>query len=93
MYKCLKITFSGFIPEGFLHNFVQKEAKKLNLEGVVQTLSGENRIKIIVCGGKDAVDDFVDVLHQGTARISPESIQIEPFLKDRDYRGVFRVIE
>lgn len=93
MYKCLKITFGGSIPEGFLHNFIQREAKKLNLEGMVQFLSNENRIKIVVCGGKDSVDNFVDALHKGTAKLMPEDIQIEPFLKDRDYRGVFRVIE
>lgn len=93
MHKCLKITFSGAIPEGFLHNFIQKEAKKLNLEGMVQVIATENRIKIIVCGHKDAVDDFVDVLHKGSEKTILEGIQIEPFLKDRDYRGVFRVIE
>jgi acylphosphatase len=93
MHKCLKITFSGSIPEGFLYDFVQKEAKKFKLEGMVQVLASENRIKIIVCGDKDSVDDFVDLLHHGTGKIVPEDIQIEPFLKDRDYRGVFRVIE
>lgn len=93
MYKCLKITFSGSIPEGFLHNFIQQEAKKLNLEGMVQFFPSENRIKIIVCGGKDSVDDFVDALHRGTVKLATQNIQIEPFLKDRDYRGVFRVIE
>ena len=93
MHKCLKITFHGTIPEGFLHDFIQKEAKKFNLEGTVQVLASENRIKIIVCGVKDAVDDFVDSLHAGSGRAMPEDIQIEPFLKDRDYRGVFRVIE
>lgn len=93
MHKCLKITFSSSIPEGFLHDFVQKNAKKLNLEGVVQIVPSENRIKLIVCGGKDAVDQFVDLLHKGSSKAIPDDIQIEPFLKDKDYRGVFRVIE
>lgn len=93
MHKCLKITFGTAIPEGFLHDFVQKNAKKLNLEGVVQIVPAENRIKVIVCGGKDAVDQFVDLLHKGSGKTLLDDIQIEPYLKDKDYRGVFRVIE
>lgn len=93
MNKCLKITFSSSIPEGFLQDFVQTNAKKLNLEGMVQIVSTENKIKLIVCGDKDAVDQFVDLLHKGSGKTIPDDIQIEPFLKDKDYRGVFRVIE
>ncbi len=92
-HKCLKITFGAGIPEGFLQGFVQENAKKLSLEGVVQHITTEDRIRVIVCGGKDAVDQFVDILHNGSDKVVLEDIQIEPFLKDKDYRGVFRVIE
>lgn len=92
-HKCLKITFDSGIPEGFLHDFVQKNAKKLSLEGVVQHITAEERIRVIVCGSKDAVDTFVDLLQNGSDKVILSDIQIEPHLKDKDYRGVFRVIE
>ncbi len=93
MNKCLKISFGADIPDGFLRTFVQKHARKFELEGTARVFSVEEKIIIVVCGHKDAVDDFLDVLHKGSKEVYLEDIEIEPFLKDRDYRGVFRVIE
>jgi len=93
MNKCLKITFRADFPENFLQTFVQKHAKKLNIEGMVQVISPEKRVRIIACGLKDDVDTFLDVLHKGSSACELEEIEVEPFLKDKDYRGVFRVIE
>ena len=93
MNKCLRITLTANFPEGFLHNFVQKNARKLNLEGVAQFLDSDRCARIIVCGLKDNVDLFVDILHKGSPKWAPKDIEIEPFLKDKDYRGIFRVIE
>jgi acylphosphatase len=93
MHKCLKITFTANFPEGFLHEFVQKHAKDLGLEGTVQVVSVNQRVRIVVCGDKDKVDAFVDVLHKGTAKYIPVDIEVEGFAKDKNYRGVFRVIE
>jgi acylphosphatase len=93
MYKCVKITFTASFPEGFLHNFVQKQAKNLELEGTVQVINVNNQVRIVVCGDKDKVDAFIDLLHKGTTRYIPENIEFEAFVKDKDYRGVFRVIE
>jgi acylphosphatase len=92
MNKCLKITFSGKFPEDFFHTFIQKHAKKLNIEGTVQLLQ-DATVKIMVCGKKEAVDSFLEVLHKGAAGVLLDNIEIEPFLKEKDYRGVFRVIE
>ncbi len=92
MNKCLRIVFTADFPEGFLRSFIQKEAQKFNIEGIVQVAS-EKEIRIVACGTKDEVDEFLDSLHKGSSKCIPEDIQIEPFLKDKDYRGVFRVIE
>lgn len=93
MNKCLRITFNASFPEGFLQDVVQVHAKKCNLEGTVQLIPTDNKVRVIVCGDKDNVDKFIDLLHKGSGKIYLEDLQIEPFLKDRDYRGVFRVIE
>ena len=93
MNKCLKITFNADFSEGFLQSFVQKQAKKCEVEGTAQVVELGAKVRIIACGLKEQVDAFLDALHKGTAAWTPEDIEIEPFLKDKDYRGVFRVIE
>jgi len=92
MKKCVKISFSGEFSADFLYTFIQKNAKNLSLEGTAQVVEPA-QCKIIVCGDKEAIDLFVDLLHKGSATASLEDIEIEPFLTDKDYRNVFRVIE
>jgi acylphosphatase len=92
MNKCLKITFHGDLPKSFLKSVVQKYAQKLSLEGTVQKVHTDGIItRVIACGTKDAIDDFLDLIYERA--VDFEGIEVEPFLKDRDYRGVFRVIE
>lgn len=92
MNKCLKITLTLDPKEGFLQNVIQQNARKFELEGIVQALSSD-KIKIIVCGEKEQVDFFVDSIHKESIEAVIKDIEIEPYIKDRDYRGVFRVIE
>ncbi len=75
-----------------LRPLVQKLADKLSLEGVVQPVT-DTKLRIVACGSKNGMDDFLDALHDKLADGAIDTIEIEPFLKDRDYRGVFRVIE
>lgn len=92
MIKCLKITISGNFSDDFLRDFILTHARKLTLEGTAQTMP-EGTIRILVCGGKDDVDNFLDAIHKGTHKHGVEHVEMEPFMKDRDFRGVFRVIE
>ena len=92
MKKCLKITFISSKTEGFLHDFIQKNARMLNVEGTVQFVE-PNEITIIACGSKENIDIFLDILHQGFGSHIPENISVEPFLKEKDYRGIFRILE
>jgi len=92
MYKCLKITFNAQMPQGYLQKALQKKVKKLSIEGVAQQLM-DDFIKIIVCGAMEDVDTFLDILYKELNDIELDELQIEPFLKDRDYRGVFRILE
>jgi acylphosphatase len=92
MNKCLKITLQMDFKENFLKDVIQKNARQYNLEGFCQVMEKKS-LKIIVCGEKDNIDGFIDILHKETAKANVEDIEIEPFIKDKDYRGVFRVIE
>ena len=75
-----------------MQNVIQQNARKFELEGIVQALSSD-KVKIIVCGEKEQVDFFVDSIHKESVQTTIKDIEIEPYIKDRDYRGVFRVIE
>lgn len=92
MNQCLRITFISKNKTDILCDFVQKHAKKYDLEGMVQSLE-DVHVKIIACGSRDNVEMFLDTLHKSAAEKNFEEIEVEPFLKDRDYRGVFRCIE
>ncbi|RTL07240.1 hypothetical protein EKK58_03630 [Candidatus Dependentiae bacterium] len=91
MKKCVKIILQGNFPEGYLFNVIKKQAQALNVEGTGQAIE-EGSIRIIICGNPTIIDQFMDFLH----KIDPavvQSIELEPFLKEKDYRGVFRIIE
>lgn len=92
MRQCVCVTFSGSYPENFFRDFIQKNARKFNLEGTAQHVP-DGLAKIMICGEKDAIDGFLDLLHKGTKETELESISVEPFVKEKDYRGIFRVIE
>jgi len=92
MNKCLRITISGNFDQKLLRSFIQKHARDLKIEGTAHFMP-DSRVRIIACGTKDAIDDFIDLLHKDSTAAPLEGIEIEPFLRDKDYRGVFRVIE
>ena len=92
MRLCLRISFSIGLRDGFLRNFVQKEAKKCGLEGTAQFLEGE-KVLVVVCGERASVHSFVDAIHEKSSKYKLNDIELEPFLKRRDYRRAFRVLE
>jgi acylphosphatase len=91
--KCLRISFDAKVPFEFLRGPVQKEAQALSLEGIAQILSSAQKVLIVVSGKKSNIDNFVDFLHKELAEYAIQGIEVEPFVKVKDYRGVFRVIE
>ena len=92
MKKCLKITLISNALDGGFRDYVQTAARKLDLEGTVQLVE-PNQMIIIACGLKDKIDALLDKIHQGSGVTVPEDVQVEPFLKEKDYRGIFRVLE
>ena len=58
-----------------------------------KSFTGEKELRIVVCGLKEQVDKFVDELHKEAAHAGVSDISIEPFVRIKDYRGAFRIIE
>ena len=92
MNQCLRITFVVDVDSDILHTLVHKYAEKLSLEGMVQPVT-DTKVKVMACGSKEKMDQFLDALHEAGAQKQLHDIEIEPFFKDRDYRGIFRVLE
>ena len=93
MSQCLRITF--IVPDGKeskVRSLICQEARKLILEGMIQT-SESPSLKLIACGTREKIDQFLDALYKAIAHEKCDDLEIEPFFKDRDYRGVFRIIE
>ncbi len=90
MNKCIKITCTLKITKTFTET-VQKQAQALSLEGLMQAV-GTDTIKIVACGSKENIEAFVDFFYKQDTAKKPLDVEVEPFVKDKDYRGVFRLI-
>jgi len=91
MNQCLLITLTIGSVNGFLESFIKKQAKALGLEGVAHLVS-HNNVRMIICGENSNIDQFIDLLYEKTTKYKLDHIAIESFFKERDYRGVFRVV-
>lgn len=90
MIKCVRIVCRCTHSPRMI-DAVQKYAQKLSLEGILQIVDGAMFV-ITANGMKESIDTFIDGLYKIGSVTHPFSLEIEPFLKDKDYRGVFRVI-
>ncbi len=71
---------------------IRKLAIQYHLEGTLFVhTTGE--IEITIFGRKELIDTFIDELHQCSGSDTALQVAIEPAKKDKDYRGVFRVIQ
>ena len=91
MNQCLLITLTIGSVNGFLEDFIKKQTHALRLEGVAHLISNNN-VRIIVCGENSSIDKFIDQLYEKTGKYDLGDISVESFFKERDYRGVFRVV-
>lgn len=91
MKRCLKmlVKIKNWQSDWSLQ--VQEHAKKLEIEGLMQILD-EQQLRIMVCGESEKIDDFMDFLYDFFITINAQIGEVEPFIKERDYRGTFRVI-
>ncbi len=92
MKKCLKILVVGRVQDPTFKIHVQKKAGQLGLEGILQN-GGDQNVIIFVRGGNGDLDVFVDDLYKDISKHRIQNIISEPFTQDKEFRGVFRIIE
>ena len=94
MAKCVRITV--LVKKGYtkLQSNIQTHAKVSHIEGSLyqDSSSTKENIKIIACGQSNDIDIFLDEVHKEIGSCIDALIEVEPYNKDKDYRGVFRII-
>jgi len=94
MQKCVKLVVRCDHHQlGSVRALIETAAKQYDVEGTLY-VQRPAHLQIVVAGEKELVDQFIDqlhhALHDGAMSVS---LEIEASLKERDYRGVFRIIE
>ncbi len=92
MKKCVKVIIKGIVDNGFMQSFILPQARDSAIEGICQKID-DQIIRIILTGTDNQIDSFLDRLHTKVAAEKNIEIEVEAFLQQTDFRGVFRVIE
>lgn len=92
MKKCIKVQFYTKNPQEFLKHVIPPGVKNFRVEGIAQAIDAQT-IQVFICAEQEELDNFLDLIYENIDRYTLENIEVEPFLKDRDFRGVFRVVE
>lgn len=90
MRKCLIIKVHGKVQLNTYKLSIQKSAQSLHVEGTVQ--NQEDGIIIHACGLTDSLDKFIDKIYESIDKSKISSLEAEPFVSEKDYRGAFRII-
>ncbi len=91
MSRCIKMTFVVRRSSEQLFEDIQKYARSSDVEGFVMA-STPTTIKMIACGNSENLETFLDRVDDIIARQGGHDVEVDPFLKDKDYRGVFRIM-
>ena len=84
------IKIAGAVQADTFKSFIQKQANSLGIEGTVQH-DGEGLV-VYACGLTEKLDQFIDSLYKGLDKSKLKNVTVEPFVSEKDFRGVFRVI-
>ena len=91
MRQSVKIIVKGKVQGVSYREFVQKQAKKIGIEGTAQN-SPDGNVIIYAAASSDDLDSFIDFLYKGTSKSKVEDIIVEPLVGGRDFRRIFRII-
>lgn len=91
MRKCIKIIVYGKVKNEAYQTFIQKQALVIGVEGTIKNNDDESVI-IHACGTTENLDTLIDYVYKGASGSHVDDVHIEPFINEKDFRGVFRVI-
>ncbi len=92
MKQCMQIVISIKKQHAAFEEHMKAMAQECHIEGVMQFLS-KTSLKVIACGTKEYIEQFIDGLHQKKIVDLFGDLAIEPIFTEKDFRGVFRIIQ
>lgn len=92
MRQCVKIKVIGNVQMASYREYVQKHAQRYDIEGTIQNAEDKHSVIIMACGIAEKLDELIDALYKGTPESKVEEVQVEPMIKEKDFRSVFRII-
>lgn len=92
MKQCLRLTIFGTVQGVKFRSFIQQQAQALGIEGTVQNAE-DGTVLVFACGVSEHLDQFIDMLYKGCPGATVDNVVAEPMMRERDFRGVFRILE
>lgn len=92
MFKSLKIIISGKVAFLEYANFLANKAIILEIQGSVQRFD-QNKLLVYATGDADKVESFIDALYVYDKSSEIDDVDIKPLDENKDFRGVFRIIQ
>lgn len=92
MKQCLKIKVTGNVQDAAYREFIKKHAQKYEIEGTIQNLEDKKSVVIHACGASDKLDHLIDFVYKGTPHAKVDHVEVEPLVKEKNFRSVFRII-
>ncbi len=92
MRQCIKIKVVGNVQMASYREYVRKNAQRYDIEGTVQNAEDKQSVIILASGVAEKLDEFIDALYKGTSESKVDEVQVEPMIKEKDFRSVFRII-
>lgn len=91
MKQSLKIKIIGKFDKDSYIKYMQNTAKNIGVEGTIQAIN-DHGIIIHAASLPDKLDIFIDYIYKNETKVKIEDVLVEPFVLEKDYRGVFRII-
>jgi len=91
MKQCVKMHVTGKVQGVGFRDFAQKQAQILQIEGAIQNVDN-GEVSILACGSSSNLDTFIEQMYKGSPASKVLNVAVEPFLNNKDFRGVFRII-
>ena len=92
MKQCLKIKVTGNVQSAAYREFIQAHAQKYEIEGTIQNMEDKKSVVINACGASEKLDHLIDFVYKGTTHAKVDHVEVEPLLKEKNFRSVFRII-
>jgi acylphosphatase len=91
MRKGVKISIRGTFDHNIFDEFILQRASKLGIQGSLQVFDNNNLL-VYAVGETESVEFLIDDIYGDASGANVEELNVKPLDEDKDFRGIFRVI-